>query len=132
LKSPVFFCLKYQALASTLLVVVALVFGKVYVISITLGAAIYILANLYFTLYAFRYRGASATVWIAQSFSWGESGKFALTAVGFALVFRFVEPLHEPTLFAGFSSMIILQWFIGRQLAKAFSEAGIGDNENRN
>ncbi len=59
--------------------------------------------------------------WIAKSFNWGESGKLALTAVGFALVFRLVEPLHVPSLFAGFCSVLVLQWFIAIRITKRSS-----------
>ncbi|MBU2986537.1 ATP synthase subunit I [Saccharophagus degradans] len=88
--------------------------------SFLLGAIVYMLPNLYFTYYAFRYRGAQAARWIARSFSWGQSGKLALAAVGFALVFRFVQPLQVEFLFIGFGFMVVLQWFIGLQVAKNF------------
>lgn len=84
-----------------------------------LGVLVYVVPNSYFTIYAFRYRGAQMAPWISRSFSWGESGKLALTMVGFALVFRFERTVHVPLLFAGFCSMIALQWWIGKRLSQA-------------
>jgi len=90
-----------------------------------LGAAIYILPNTYFTYYAFRFYGAHSAAWIAKSFKWGESGKFALVVVGFAVVLRFVSPLHIAPLFAGFCTMIATQFivanFIQKRWIKQFS-----------
>ncbi|TVZ41621.1 ATP synthase protein I [Alteromonadaceae bacterium 2753L.S.0a.02] len=86
--------------------------------SFALGALVFVLPNTYFTLYAFRYRGARNAHWIAKSFKWGESGKFALAAVGFAMVFNFISPLHVPALFAGFCSLIIMQWWLAVYLGR--------------
>ncbi|SMF17686.1 ATP synthase protein I [Alteromonadaceae bacterium Bs31] len=86
--------------------------NRVYAYSLGLGTLVFILPNTYFTLYAFRYRGARSALWIAKSFNWGESGKFALVVVGFVLVFRFVSPLNVSLLFAGFCSMVVLQWWL--------------------
>jgi len=85
--------------------------------SIFLGAAVYIIPNLYFTYYAFRYRGSELTPWIRQSFMFGEFGKLSLTAVGFALVFVFVQPLHIGAVFTGFVTMIISQWWLAHKIA---------------
>lgn len=95
-----------------------LLIGKVVAYSFALGALIYALPNTYFTLYAFRYRGARSLVLIDKSFKWGESGKFALVVVGFALVFRFVSPLNATALFAGFCSMIAMQWWLAAYLGR--------------
>lgn len=86
--------------------------------SFVLGGAIYALPNLYFVYYAFRFRGAVQAPLIARSFSWGESGKFALAAMGFILAFRFVESLHHGALFAGFIGTMVLQWFVSAELVR--------------
>lgn len=67
--------------------------------------------------------------WITRSFSWGESGKLALAALGFALAFRLVRPLHVPLLFTGFCSMIILQWFVARRVIDAIAQQQTTSNE---
>ncbi|WP_028881420.1 ATP synthase subunit I [Teredinibacter turnerae] len=96
-----------------------LLLGIVEAYSFALGALVYALPNAYFTLYAFRYRGARNIALINKSFNWGESGKFALVVVGFALVYRFVTPVSPLYLYAGFCSMIIFQWglsvYLGRR-----------------
>lgn len=113
-----------QAMATFLLTGACFFQSKLAAYSFLLGALIYILANAYFALYAFRYRGSSMGPWITRSFSWGESGKLALTAVGFALVFRLVQPLSVAALFAGFCSMILLQCFVGFKVARAIDQQG--------
>lgn len=94
------------------------------------GGLVYVVPNLYFVHYAFRYSGASLAPYIMQSFSKGESGKIALAAMGFALVFRFVKPLNSAALFAGFILMIVLQWFIAASIAKARDNShSVNENE---
>ena len=83
------------------------------------GSTVYILPNVYFIIYAFRYKGARLTPWIVKSFKWGESGKLALSMMGFALVFRFAEDLNVAFVFAGFFTMILLQWWLAWRIAKA-------------
>jgi len=112
MKSPALIGLAVQLGLSVPFCFLLLLWGFGLAYSFGLGVLIFVLPNTYFTLYAFRYRGARSAAWIAKSFQWGESGKFALVAIGFALVFRFVSPLNVPLLFAGFSSMMVLQWWL--------------------
>ncbi len=118
MKSPVWFNAKVQCTLLLLVSFALLAVDRVVAYSFCLGGLVYVIPNLYFVYYAFRYSGASLVPYIMQSFSKGESGKIALAAMGFALVFRFVEPLHAAALFAGFIAMIILQWFIAAYMAK--------------
>lgn len=74
--------------------------------SATFGGLLFIVPNAYFTFYAFRFRGAAWTYRITRSFYRGQTGKLALTAVGFALVFRFVDPLHNVGFFSVFALMM--------------------------
>lgn len=115
--------LKWQLIVLAGLSAGGLLINVIAAYSVMCGAGIYIVPNIYFSLYAFRYRGAQLAPWIARSFSWGESGKFALAAVGFALVFNFVQPLNVAMVFAGFCSMIILQWFVARKISDHLSRA---------
>ena len=118
MKSPILISLFYQVAVVIPATFSLLWFDQILAYSFVLGALVYCLPNLYFTIYAFRYRGAHMAPWITKSFSWGESGKLALAAVGFALVFRFVENLSVMSLFAGFCSLIVTQWLIGRKVAE--------------
>lgn len=85
-------------------------------LSFAAGAIVYIVPNAYFTLYAFRHRGARLASQVAHSFIWGEFGKLALVTVGFAVVFQCTPPLHAPLVFAGFCSMIAVQWWLASHL----------------
>ncbi len=118
-KSPVLIHAVSQL--STLLLISLVLFAAdaVTAKSFFLGGLVYIVPNLYFVYYAFRYSGAPLALYIMQSFSKGESGKIALATMGFALVFRFVEPLSPVALFAGFVLMIVLQWFIAAYILRA-------------
>lgn len=92
-----------QAVVALLLIVVASVAqGKVSAISAGLGAAIALLANLYFMYKAFKFYGARSMAAIVQSFWMGQAGKIFLTAVLFALVFIAVKPLDVVFLFASY------------------------------
>lgn len=126
INNPVWFSLVIQLAVVLPIVLVLSLFGWVPAYSVALGAAVYIVPNAYFTLYAFRYRfnGAddNAARWITRSFNRGEFSKLALAAAGFALVFRFVSPLHIPALFTGFCSMVACQWYIAAAIAKRKSE----------
>lgn len=129
MKSPIIYMLKWQAIILVLLTLGSLIFGVIAAYSIALGACIYIAANAYFSFYAFRYQGDHMGPWITRSFSWGESGKLALAAMGFALTFRLVRPLDVTFLFIGFSSMIILQWFVARRIIDAMTRQQAALNE---
>lgn len=120
--SPVWYSAKYQLSLLTLVGTVLAINDIGIAYSFVLGSLIYIIPNLYFVHYAFRYSGAQYASLIAQSFSSGESGKLVLAALGFVLVYRFVKPLHSPALFAGFSFMIILQWFVAAKIVKMRSQ----------
>lgn len=73
--------------------------------SVFLGGLVFFVPNAYFTIYAFRYRGAQWIYWVALSAYRGQAGKLMLSAVGFALVFRFVETLHAGALFGAYVIM---------------------------
>lgn len=86
----------------------ATVFGSTASYSALLGGMLFFLPNAYFTLYTFRYRGVDWTPWIAFSVYRGQAAKLMLSAVGFALVFRFFETLQAGTMFVVFGVMMFL------------------------
>lgn len=118
-RSPLAYSLSVQLFISVTFSLLALILGQVHAYSFALGAILFIVPNLYFTYYAFRFRGTELTDWIRRSFMWGQMGKLALAAVGFALVFRFVAHLHIASLFAGYIVMILTQWWLGKRIADA-------------
>ena len=75
-----------------------------------LGGLAAILPQAYFAVSVFRYRGARSASAIAKSSYRGEVGKYVLTAIGFALIFSLVRPVHGFAVFAGFCAMIVIQW----------------------
>lgn len=87
-------------------------FSATVALSVLLGGLIYWVPNAYFTLYAFRFRGAQAAAAVLRSMYRGEVGKFMLTVVGFALVFTLVKPIEPLSLFVSYSAMTISQWIL--------------------
>ncbi len=121
--SPVWFNAKAQFLLLLVVSLALLAVDDVHAYSFCLGGLVYVVPNLYFVHYAFRYRGAKNALLIARSFSWGESGKIALAVCGFILVYRFVHPLNHAALFSGFLASIIIQWFVAFFIVKSGNDA---------
>ena len=124
--NPLRFSLKVQLIVCATTTSLAALMGQVECYSLLLGEVVFILPNLYFTYYAFRFRGADFLAWIKHSFMWGEMGKISLAAVGFALIFKFVSPLNVTALFLGFILMIFTQCWLARKIANTFA-AECGD-----
>lgn len=80
--------------------------------SVLFGGLIYIVPNVYFALYAFRYRGARSASLMVNGFYRGEKGKFLLSCIGFAVVFTWVNPLNPAALFITYLSLTVLQWVV--------------------
>lgn len=116
-KSPVVYCFTWQLFIAGTIAFSLLFVSLLLAYSFALGACIFIVSNLYFTVYSFRYSGARYSDWVLRSFKWGESGKLILSAMGFALVFNYVKPLSVGTLFIGYITMVILQWIISARVA---------------
>lgn len=96
--------------------------------SVFWGCLVFALPTLYFTLYAFRYKGSQQVALMARSFYWGQASKLSLMAMGFALVFVFVKPLIVSALFAGFCLMIpahlVVAMFVSKGCAAVSGSAG--------
>ncbi|MEH6596618.1 MAG: ATP synthase subunit I [Colwellia polaris] len=71
------------------------IWGLSYAISVLAGGAISIIPNFVFAYKAFKYAGARSSEKVLDSFYSGEKLKIVLTAVLFALAFRFlaIEPI---------------------------------------
>ena len=72
------------------------------------GGAIHILPVTYFGWHMFRDTNTAAVNEFVQAFYRGEMVKFFLTALGFALAFNLLEPLHVPALFTGYGLMLVV------------------------
>lgn len=118
-KSPLLTTLRVQLSLLLPVFVLSLFWDKRIAISILLGAMVFVLPNLLFTLYTFRYRGAANAADIYRSFKFGELVKLVLTTIGFALVFQYAEQINILAFFAAFVAMVVLQAYIaGKRLAK--------------
>ena len=71
------------------------IWGLSYAISVLAGGAISIIPNFVFAYKAFKYAGARSSEKVLDAFYSGEKLKIVLTAVLFALAFRFlaIEPI---------------------------------------
>ncbi|MGH1486638.1 MAG: ATP synthase subunit I [Cellvibrionaceae bacterium] len=87
-------------------------FDPVLAYSALIGGLIFWLPNAYFTLYAFRFRGAQAAAAVLRSMYRGEIGKFVLTIVGFSIVFSVVKPLEPISLFLTYIVMTVTHWIL--------------------
>lgn len=115
MKAPI--KLYMQTLAAEVAVCVFIViaiwwFDRALAVSAVAGCLVFILPSAYFTLSALprSYQGGSS--WFLVSFFKGQIGKLALTAVGFALVFHFVSPLHVPSFFVVYSVLLLIHIFV--------------------
>lgn len=82
-----------------------------------LGALVYFIPNTYFVANAFRHVHASLEIWIVRSFYRGQTGKLALSALAFALVFHFHRDVHYGALFLGFIFMILVSILVTNRIA---------------
>lgn len=64
--------------------------------SVLAGGAVTIIPNIFFALKAFRYAGARSSEKVMESFYSGEKMKIVLTAILFALAFKYLAILPVP------------------------------------
>lgn len=83
-------------LVSTCAVVTYFCWGLSYAISALTGGAIGIIPNFIFAWKAFRFSGASVSQMVVESFYSGVKLKLVLTALLFALTFKFLTILPIP------------------------------------
>lgn len=88
-------------------------------VSTAAGGLVFVLPNTYFTVYALPSMGNHRERWFLNAFFRGQSGKWMLTAVGFALVFKFVQPLHSPAMFSGFGAVMLAHLILVAWLSEA-------------
>lgn len=92
--------------------------NKFVALSVLAGGVVAVIPQLYFTVCAYRYRGAKATKEIVQSFYRGESGKFVLTLIGFAGIFLYFSWLKTGAVFVGYIVMQIIQVWLSAKAVK--------------
>lgn len=87
-----------------------------------LGAALFVVPQLYFTHYTFRYRELSNAALMVYSSKWGELGKFLLTVSGFALVWRFYPGVDVLVLMSVYGVFWLAQLFIANALIRTLPQ----------
>ena len=73
--------------------------------NLTAGAMLGFLGNLVFTRIAYRLMGAKARQAVMLNMYLGQMIKWALTLIGFALIFIFLKPLLPLAVFVGFCAL---------------------------
>lgn len=92
----------FKQIIAMLVAVIVLAFvvyfnwGIEYAKSALAGGAVTIIPNIFFALKAFRYAGARSSEKVMESFYSGEKMKIVLTALLFALAFKFLAILPVP------------------------------------
>ena len=108
-KPPVYKVIVIQCFVAVAVIGVLLIVDSALTPSVIAGFLIAIIPYSYFALRVFRYRGAKAAVRVAQSFYRAEAGKFGLSALGFALAFIVIIPVHALALFAAYGVITLIQ-----------------------
>ena len=117
-KFPFLYFLVGQVGISALIGMLLILVSVLYAYSFILGALAFVIPNMYFVYYAFRFQGAEQAYLVERSLKKGQTGKFSISALIFALIFKMVSPLHAEMVFAGFGSMICLHWFLSYMMLK--------------
>jgi ATP synthase protein I len=76
--------------------------------SVLAGGLIFLLPHAWFAWKAYRTSGAGAAAEVVQGFYRAESGKFLLTAAGFAIAFAYVGPLQAAALLGTYIALYVV------------------------
>lgn len=99
-----------QLLVAILFPLVLLPFGTIAALSAAAGGLASLIPNLYFAYRAFQFSGARSAQKILRSFYAGEAVKIVLTALIFALCFKYLKTLNVGALFGGFIMVQLAVW----------------------
>lgn len=103
-KIPIYQAVVLQSLVLLVLAIAVLVaLGTVGAYSVLLGGVISILPGAYFAFRVFLYTGARSMEKMVRNAYLAELIKLIWIGAGFALVFRFVDPLAPALVFGGFA-----------------------------
>ena len=119
-----------ELVALSALVVVLGIYHPQAAVSAFWGGMIFLVPNAYFTYYAFRYRGAEKAYTVAVSLLRGQKGKTVLNVVGFALAFRFVQPLHTGYLFAAYVFVLVVHIFVAARISERFGDSKLKSSDD--
>ena len=111
--SPVLINIAWQLAFSLPLALLLSVIDGTTARSFALGAAVFIIAQAYFVIYAFRYSDAQ---WALKAIKWGQLGKIILSVFLFTLIFLTVASRNDVALMTGYFTMVVLQWWISTKV----------------
>jgi len=107
-RPPILRLLCWQLGALLLVALSLMMVGRLQSISFLAGGLIQIAPNWWFARQVFRYMGASSIQRVITGFYVGETGKFLLSGLLFALLFVLLPPVDIIALFAGYVSMLLV------------------------
>lgn len=84
-------------------------YGENTALQLFLGGSISTLSNAVFSIFAFKYVGASSSQKVYDAFFRGERIKLFVTIVLFLLTFKLLDTI-DVSLFVGFSLILLTQW----------------------
>lgn len=99
-----------QLLVAILFPLVLLPFGTNAALSAVAGCLASLIPNLYFAYRTFQYSGARSAQKIVRGFYAGEAMKLVLTALIFALCFKYLKTLNVAAMFGGFIMVQLAVW----------------------
>jgi F0F1-type ATP synthase, subunit I len=118
---PILQILTVEIAVMGLLVLVVRLIDQDWVSSIVVGSLVFIVPSAYFTFYALLFAVNREPRWFLSAFIRGQTGKLMLAAVGFALAFKFVEPLHAPTVFIAYGVLMLVHVVMTAKVSKTLS-----------
>lgn len=118
---PIMQIMAVELTAMGLLVLVAGLIDQDRIPSFVVGSLVFIIPSAYFTFYALFFTANRDTRWFLSAFIRGHTGKLMLAAVGFALAFKFLEPLHAPSLFIAYSVLMLVHVVVTAKVSKSLS-----------
>lgn len=119
---PIVWVVASEVAATALFTALARTSGNFDTLSVLTGCLLFLVPSIYFTMYAFRYTSVQFTSFTVQLFYRGQMGKLVLTALGFALVFKFYSQRNPVALFAAYGLMLTVHVFVAHFLSSQFSQ----------
>jgi ATP synthase protein I len=119
---PIVQIMTVELAAMGLLVLAVWLIDQDRISSIVAGSLVFIIPSAYFTLYALLFAVNREPRWFLGAFIRGQTGKLILAAVGFALAFKFVEPLHAPSLFIAYGVLMLVHVVVSARVSRTLTE----------
>jgi ATP synthase protein I len=113
-----------------LLVLLVWIIQPSWTASAVAGGLVFVLPNTYFTLYALSSVGIYRERWFLNAFYRGQSGKWILTAAGFAIAFKFVQPLHSMVMLLTFCAVMLVHLIVMARVCGALNPVPVRNDTN--